>query len=184
MLVIRKPREAEIKTLAALEHVCFPEEEAASSQVMRARYEAFPDNFLVAESDGVIRGYINGCSSDSGTLTDDMYHDCSLHDPCGPWLMVFGLGVHPNARQHGLAGTLLRSFIALARKRGQKGVVLTCKDHLVHYYSRFGFQDMGVSESVHGGNTWHEMQLVFDRDGQPAGLLQAAAAGQTDGSDE
>lgn len=56
MLVIRKPREAEIKTLAALEHVCFPEEEAASSQVMRARYEAFPDNFLVAESDGVIRG--------------------------------------------------------------------------------------------------------------------------------
>lgn len=63
MLVIRKPREAEIKTLAALEHVCFPEEEAASSQVMRARYEAFPDNFLVAESDGVIRGYINGCSS-------------------------------------------------------------------------------------------------------------------------
>lgn len=98
--------------------------------------------------------------------------------------MVFGLGVHPNARQHGLAGTLLRSFIALARKRGQKGVVLTCKDHLVHYYSRFGFQDMGVSESVHGGKTWHEMQLVFDRDGQPAGLLQAAAAGQTDGSDE
>lgn len=184
MLVIRKPRESEIKTLAALEHICFPEEEAAPSEVMRARFEAFPDNFLVAESDGVIRGYINGSSSDSPILTDRMYHDCSLHDPKGDYLLVFGLGVHPNAREHGLAGTLLRSFIALARKRGQKGVGLTCKDHLVHYYSRFGFQDMGISESQHGGRTWHDMQLIFDKDGQPAGMVQAAAAGQTEGSDD
>lgn len=169
MLVIRKPRESEISTLAALEHICFPVEEAAGSEVMRKRFRTFPDNFLVAESDGVIRGYINGASSDSPVLTDEMYRDCSLHDPDGDYLMVFGLGVHPNAREHGLAGMLLRSFITLARKRGQKGVVLTCKDHLVHYYSRFGFQDMGVSASQHGGKTWHDMQLLFDREGQTTG---------------
>lgn len=183
MLVIRKPRDSEVKTLAALEHVCFPKAEAAPSDVMRARYETFPDNFLVAESDGVIRGYINGCSAATSKIEDRMYHDASLHDPAGDYLLVFGLGVHPNAREHGLAGTLLRSYISLARKRGQKGVGLTCKDHLVHYYSRFGFQDMGQSDSQHGGTTWHDMQLIFDRDGQPAGLVQAAGAGQTEGSD-
>lgn len=170
MLVIRKPRESEIRTLAALEHICFPKEEAAGSEVMAERYRTFPDNFLVAESDGVIRGYINGSSSDSPVITDEMYSDCSLHDPQGAYLMVFGLGVHPNARQQGLAGMLLRSFIALARKRQQKGVVLTCKDHLVHYYSRFGFQDLGISASGHGGKVWHDMRLDFAPEGQTAGL--------------
>ena len=113
MLVIRKPRDSEVKTLAALEHVCFPKAEAAPSDVMRARYETFPDNFLVAESDGVIRGYINGCSAATPKIEDRMYHDASLHDPAGDYLLVFGLGVHPNAREHGLAGTLLRSYLSL-----------------------------------------------------------------------
>ena len=48
-----------------------------------------------------------------------------------------------------------------AKAQGRKGLVLTCKDHLVHYYAKFGFENEGVSESEHGGVKWNQMRLKF-----------------------
>ena len=47
------------------------------------------------------------------------------------------------------------------KKQERKGLVLTCKDHLVHYYAKFGFENEGVSESEHGGVKWNQMRLKF-----------------------
>ena len=38
-------------------------------------------------------------------------------------------------------------MIDLARQENRKGLVLTCKDRLVPYYSKFGFKNEGVSSS-------------------------------------
>ena len=38
-----------------------------------------------------------------------------------------------------------------ARECQRKGVVLTCKDHLVHYYAGFGFKHCGVADSTTEG---------------------------------
>ncbi len=46
-----------------------------------------------------------------------------------------------------------------AGKRGRKGLILTCKDRLIHYYEKFGYVNLGVSESVHGGAVWYDMLL-------------------------
>ena len=43
----------------------------------------------------------------------------------------------------------------------RKGLVLTCKDRLVHYYACFGFVDEGISDSTHGNVEWHQMRLTF-----------------------
>ena len=48
-----------------------------------------------------------------------------------------------------------------AKKEGKKGIVLTCKDRLVHYYAKFGFVNEGVSESTHGDVVWYQMRLTF-----------------------
>ncbi len=48
-----------------------------------------------------------------------------------------------------------------AGKRGRKGLILTCKDRLIHYYEKFGYVNLGVSESVHGGAVWYDMLLEF-----------------------
>ena len=48
-----------------------------------------------------------------------------------------------------------------ARQENRKGLVLTCKDRLVPYYSKFGFKNEGVSSSVHGGVVWYQMRLEF-----------------------
>ena len=67
----------------------------------------------------------------------------------------------PAYRNHGYAGELLKRAIADAKDQGRKGLVLTCKDRLVHYYAKFGFENEGVSESVHGNIVWNQMRLKF-----------------------
>ena len=52
-------------------------------------------------------------------------------------------------------------LIADARAQGRKGLVLTCKEALVHYYAKFGFVNEGVSGSTHGGVVWYQMRLKF-----------------------
>lgn len=37
-----------------------------------------------------------------------------------------------------------------ARKQGKKWLVLTYKDKLITFYSKFGFKNEGISKSVHG----------------------------------
>ena len=61
-----------------------------------------------------------------------------------------------------MAAALLNAFIDLAKKRHKKGMILTCKDHLIHYYQKFGFVHQGVSVSCHGGAKWNDMLLEFE----------------------
>ena len=56
---------------------------------------------------------------------------------------------------------LLQCAISDARARGRKGLVLTCKEALVHYYAKFGFVNEGVPGSTHGGVVWYQMRLKF-----------------------
>ena len=79
------------------------------------------------------------------------------------WLMFDAdkLITIPSYRQHGYAGELIRRAIFDAKAQHRKGLVLTCKDKLIHYYASFGFVDEGISESVHGNVVWHQMRLTF-----------------------
>ena len=83
-------------------------------------------------------------------LTDEMYSDASMHDENGDWQMIFGLNTLPEYQRKGYATKIMNAMIDLARQEKRKGLVLTCKDRLVPYYSKFGFKNEGVSSSVHG----------------------------------
>ena len=67
----------------------------------------------------------------------------------------------PEYQRRGIAAQLMRAFCELARADGRKGVILTCKQHLIPYYERFGFENLGVSQSVHGGAVWYDLLLRF-----------------------
>ena len=91
-----------------------------------------------------------------------MYEKASMHDESGAWQMIFLVNTIPSYRRSGLAGELLERAIEDARKQGRKGLVLTCKDALIHYYAKFGFQNEGVTDkSVHGDAVWNQMRLTF-----------------------
>ena len=55
----------------------------------------------------------------------------------------------------------MESLIKLSKERGKKGIVLTCKEHLIHFYEKFGYKNMGKSNSVHGGAVWYDMLNLF-----------------------
>ena len=48
---------------------------------------------------------------------------------------IFGVNTIPACRKQGYAGQLLQQAIADARAQGRKGLILTCKEALVHYLS-------------------------------------------------
>lgn len=75
--------------------------------------------------------------------------------------MIFGVNTIPEYRRNGYAGELIKRAIADAKEQGRKGLVLTCKDKLVRYYAKFGFENEGVSESEHGNVVWNQMRLEF-----------------------
>ena len=60
---------------------------------------------------------------------------------------------------HRIAAALMETLIALAQTQGMERVILTCKAEKIHYYSKFGFQNKGVSNSTHGGAVWYDMIL-------------------------
>jgi len=161
-IIIRNVKAGEGEQLAAIESICFPAEEAASKEEVLKRVRVFPENFFVAELDGKVAGFINGCNTKSPILNDDLYHNTELHEPEGDYQTFFGLNVLPGYRRKGIAEQLVKRYIQAAKDRGRKGVILTCKEHMIHYYERFGFINYGVADSGHGGAVWYDMKLIFD----------------------
>ena len=92
-----------------------------------------------------------------------MFEQAELHKEDGKWQSVFGLDVLPEHRRKGYAGQLMRALIEHSREDGRCGCILTCKGHLLPYYTRFGFRNLGVSLSQHGGAVWYDMILEFSR---------------------
>ena len=103
------------------------------------------------EKDGQIVGFINGAVTDERTIRDEMFEDASLHNPSGCYQSIFGLEVAPEWQHQGIAGELMNHMIQDARRRGRRGLILTCKERLIGFYERFGYRNLGVSSSVHGG---------------------------------
>lgn len=160
--VIRKAAPADLDSIAAVEAECFPAAEAATREEFQERLEYYADHFLLAFDGDRLVAFIDGFVTDEHDLTDEMYARADLHDEEGAWQMIFGVNTVPAYRRQGLASKLITCFIADAREQGRQGVVLTCKDALVDYYSRFGFANEGRSDkSTHGGSSWNQMRLVF-----------------------
>ena len=159
---IRTASLADAAALAAVEAACFPPAEAATAAEITDRLAYYADHFwLLEEDDGTLVSFVDGMTTDEPTLRDEMYENAALHDEDGTWQMIFGVNTLPEYRCQGVAAALLERAIFDAKAQSRKGLGLTCKDKLVHYYAKFGFVSEGVSGSTHGGAVWYQMRLTF-----------------------
>ena len=158
---IRKGTLKDLEAIAAVEAACFPAAEAATAEEFAGRLQQYGDHFWLLWEGERLLAFVDGFCTDWPDLTDEMYADASLHRENGAWQMIFGVNTIPACRRQGYAGQLLQQAIADARSQGRKGLVLTCKEALVHYYAKFGFVNEGVSGSTHGGVVWYQMRLKF-----------------------
>lgn len=157
--VIRQAKLQDLDEIANLEILCFPEKEAASKAAFFERLSVYSNHFWLLEKDGHIISMVNGMVTDDNDLHDEMYHNAELHNEQGKWQMIFGVETHPKYQHKGYAAILLNKMIEDAKLHSRSGVVLTCKEHLIHYYEKFGFENEGISGSEHGAVVWHQMRL-------------------------
>lgn len=159
---IRTATMADLDMIAVVEAECFPAAEAATKEEFAERIQYYGDHFWLLFDEEKLVAFVDGFVTNEADLTDEMYAKANMHEEDGAWQMIFGVNTIPAYRKRGLAGKLIEQAIEDARKQGRKGLVLTCKDHLVHYYAKFGFENEGVSEnSTHGNATWNQMRLTF-----------------------
>ena len=152
---------ADLDALAAIEAACFPAAEAAAREEIEERLRVYAAHFYIAREKGAAIGFVDGMVTDEKDLLDELYADAARHDEKGAWQMIFGLNTLPEYRRRGVAAALIEAMCAAARAQGRRGVVLTCKEHLLPYYAKFGFCDEGLSASTHGGAVWHQMRRTF-----------------------
>ena len=162
MMQIRTATMDDLSAVTSVEAACFPPNEAATEQDFAQRLAVYPNHFwLLEDENGQVISFINGFVTDEPLLRDEMYQNASLHNEQGAWQMIFGVNTLPEYRRQGFAEQVMKRVISDAKAQGRKGCVLTCKDSMIHYYEKFGYQNEGVSNSVHGGVTWYDMRLTF-----------------------
>ena len=166
---IRQAEAGDLEAVTRVEAACFPAAEAAGKEAFRQRLTAFPECFFVSEAmeggrPGEMIGFINGAAVEEKTICDEMFEDAGWHKKDGPYQSIFGLDVVEAWRRQGVAAALMNHLIEDARRKGRKGLILTCKDRLIHYYETFGYRNLGISASVHGGAVWYDMILEFEKD--------------------
>ena len=158
---IRTATIADLDAITKIENECFPPEEAAPKEALADRLAHYPDHFwLLFDEDNMV-GFVNGMVSNYVDLRDEMYQEAAKHQSKGSWQMIFGVDTLPAYRNQGCAAMLLERAIEDAKTQDRLGLVLTCKDQLIPYYAKFGFNDEGISDSKHGGARWHQMRLTF-----------------------
>lgn len=160
-MVIKHASRKDIAALTAVETACFPPAEAATEKEFIDRVQYYGNHFWLLYEGDKLLAFVDGFVTDEPDLTDVMYEDAALHNEQGAWQMIFGVNTLPAYRRQGCAARVMERVIADACAQGRKGCVLTCKDKLIHYYETFGFENEGVSKSVHGGVVWYDMRLTF-----------------------
>lgn len=159
---IRNAQWQDLDKLAQIEAACFPAAEAATKETLAQRLQIYSKHFWVLELyDGTVVGFIDGFVTNQAAITDEMFEQPCLHNEAAAYQAVFGLNVLPDYRGRHYGIALMNALIANARMAGRKGCILTCKENMISYYRKFGYQNQGLSQSKHGSAVWYDMLLEF-----------------------
>ena len=157
-IIIRHVLPKDLDDCFLVETSGFPPEEAATRETIKLRIDTFPQGFFVAEMNGKVVGILNSASTDKEDISDEELKQLIGHDPNGKNMVIFALAVLPEFQKQGIARQLMTRFVKEARVNKKENVLLLCKQPLIAYYERLGFDHMGLSRSTHGGAEWHEMR--------------------------
>lgn len=156
---IRIVEEPDLDRCFEIESVSYAGDEAATREKILTRINTYPEGFVVAENDREIIGFINSGATSQIELSDEEFKELVGHDPEGRHIVILSVVVHPDYQGKGMAGKLINNFIDRMKALGKSDIFLICQTELISMYARYGFIDLGASNSDHGGLSWHEMSL-------------------------
>ena len=152
---------SDLDTLHQIEELSFGGDKSASKEAFFYRLSNYPEWFFKAQSNGKTVGFINGCPSKQKYITDDLFQKGSDFDKDGENILIFGLAVHPDSRNKGIAHTLMETILRKAKQSGKKRVALTCKQSLIDFYKSFGYKKIGESKSKIANIKFFDMEISF-----------------------
>ena len=85
-------------------------------------------------------------------------HDCDERKNLSPWYAT--MFVKKEYRGKGYSKILNDAILKEAKARGFKKLYL--KTTLNNYYEKFGFMNLGLSQSTLANETWYDMVLYFE----------------------
>ncbi len=156
---IRNVVESDLDRCFEIEEVSYEGNEAATKEKIRRRIRTYPEGFIVLELSGMVVGFINCGATNNVDLADEKFKDLVGHESSGKHEVIFSVVVHRDFQGKGLVGELLADFINRIRTMHKKSIHLICRDSLIEFYKKYGFEYIRKSDSTHGGLKWHEMVL-------------------------
>ena len=133
------------KAIVAIEEANFSTE-AAGAETLQKWIEQGQTNFLIAELNEKIAGYIVGSAVFSRHLTNEMIDNSSKQQRDSDFMTIQRLSIHPEFKGQGLGTLLLAACKEIAVAQNQKGIQLVCSDELISYYEMNAFINEGISE--------------------------------------
>ena len=158
-LKFRQVVESDLDRCFDIEHNAYEGAEAATRERISKRILQYPEGFIVSELDGNVVGFINSGAAQHVDLSDVAFKDLIGHDAGGEHVVIFSVAIHRAYQHQGIAGRLMEHFIASMRNMNKATIQLICRDPLIGFYKKFGFDYIGTSASTHAGQQWHEMVL-------------------------
>jgi ribosomal protein S18 acetylase RimI-like enzyme len=158
---IRIVNEQDLDRCFEIESVSYLGDEAATKEKILKRIKTYPEGFLVLENDNEIIGFINAGATQKVELSDEEFKELIGHDPEGKHIVILSVVIHPDYQGKGMASKLMNSFIDKMKALGKTDIFLICQSELIDMYARYGFVNLGISDSDHGGMSWNEMSLCL-----------------------
>ena len=156
---IRMVNEHDLDRCFEIESVSYSGDEAATKDKILKRIETYPEGFIILENDREIIGFINSGATQKVELSDEEFKELVGHDPEGRHIVILSVVIHPDYQGKGMASKLMNSFIDKMKALGKTDIFLICQSELIDMYARYGFVNLGTSDSDHGGMSWNEMSL-------------------------
>jgi len=160
---IRIVNQQDLDRCFEIESVSYSGDEAATKEKILNRIKTYPEGFIVLENDTEIIGFVNSGATQKVELSDEEFKELIGHDPEGKHIVILSVVIHPDYQGKGMASKLMNSFIDKMKALGKTDIFLICQSELIDMYARYGFVNLGKSDSDHGGMSWNEMSLSLQK---------------------
>lgn len=156
---IRIVTEQDLDRCFEIESVSYSGDEAATRDKIFKRIKAYPEGFIVLENNKEVIGFINSGATQKVELSDEDFKELIGHDSEGKHIVILSVVIHPDYQGRGMASKLMNNFIDRMKVLGKSDIFLLCQTELIEMYASYGFVNLGISGSNHGGMSWNEMSL-------------------------
>jgi cyclin-dependent kinase-like len=158
MIQFRVLNERDIEDASKLESSCYPESEAASAEQVAYRLRNCVNLCIGAYSDSQLIGLLMATATMQDKIT---LKSMKIHEAEGKCVCIHSVCIAESLRGQGLALKMLQYYLNHITEMGYSRASLITHDYLIPLYQKAGFDCDGVSEIVHGPDSWYLMNKLL-----------------------